>query len=257
MQIIAIANQKGGVAKTTTTHNLGVALASKGKRVLLIDLDSQASLTISTGLEPLEIEKNIVSVLKKDREPIRECIQRVTDNLHIVTSIIDLAPMEMEMLSRASREKILDRALQPVRGEYDFILIDCPPQLSILTINALSCADGVIIPVKTDYLAYRGLTQLQDSIQEIQDLINPRLAVLGVIATLYEMRVNDDTEILEALGKEYNLIGIIKKMAVAKKGVYDGKAVVEAAPTSEISLEYNSIADMIIANNFERKVDAK
>lgn len=257
MQIIAIANQKGGVAKTTTTHNLGVALSSKGKRVLLIDLDSQASLTISTGLEPLEIEKNIVSVLKKDSEPIRECIQRVTDNLHIVTSIIDLAPMEMEMLSRASREKILERALRSVQGEYDYILIDCPPQLSILTINALSCADGVIIPVKTDYLAYRGLTQLQDSIQEIQDLINPRLVVLGVIATLYEMRVNDDTEILETLKKEYNLIGIIKKMAVAKKGVYDGKAVVEAAPTSEIAIEYNSIADMIIANNFERKVDAE
>ena len=253
MKVIAIANQKGGVAKTTTTHNLGVALAAKGKRVLLIDLDSQASLTISVGLEPLEVKRTIVDVLRKDGVPIRECIERISDRLHIVTSIIDLAPMEMELLSRASREKILDRALRPIRGEYDFILVDCPPQLSILTINALSCADGVIIPVKTDYLAYRGLTQLQDSIQEIQELINPELKVLGVIATLYEKRVGDDNEILAALKKEYNLLGVIKRLAVAKKGIYDGLAVVEQTPSSEISIEYNKIADIIIVTErFER-----
>ena len=252
MKVIAIANQKGGVAKTTTTHNLGVALAAKGKRVLLIDLDSQASLTISVGLEPLEVKRTIVDVLRKDGVPVSECIEQISDQLHIVTSIIDLAPMEMELLSRASREKILDRALRPVRGEYDFILVDCPPQLSILTINALSCADDVIIPVKTDYLAYRGLTQLQDSIQEIQELINPELKVLGVIATLYEKRVADDNEILAALRKEYNLLGVIKRLAVAKKGIYDGLAVVEQTPGSEISIEYNKIADMIIAEKFER-----
>mgnify|MGYP002508648131 CR=1 FL=1 len=161
--------------------------------------------------------------------------------------------LEMELLSRASREKILDRALRPIRGEYDFILVDCPPQLSILTINALSCADGVIIPVKTDYLAYRGLTQLQDSIQEIQELINPELKVLGVIATLYEKRVGDDNEILAALKKEYNLLGVIKRLAVAKKGIYDGLAVVEQTPSSEISIEYNKIADIIIVTErFER-----
>lgn len=141
MKVIAIVNQKGGVAKTTTTHNLGVAMAAKGKRVLLIDLDSQASLTISVGMEPLEVERTIVDVLKKDGASISECIEQISERLHIVTSIIDLAPMEMELLSRASREKILDRALKPVRGDYDFILMDCPPQLSILTINALSCAD--------------------------------------------------------------------------------------------------------------------
>ena len=252
MKVIAIATQKGGVAKTTAKHNVGVALAAKGKRVLLIDLDSQASLTISVGLEPLEVKRTIVDVLRKDGVPVSECIEQISDQLHIVTSIIDLAPMEMELLSRASREKILDRALRPVRGEYDFILVDCPPQLSILTINALSCADGVIIPVKTDYLAYRGLTQLQDSIQEIQELINPELKVLGVIATLYEKRVADDNEILAALRKEYNLLGVIKRLAVAKKGIYDGLAVVEQTPGSEISIEYNKIADMIIAEKFER-----
>ncbi len=253
MKVIAIANQKGGVAKTTTTHNLGVALAAQGKRVLLIDLDSQASLTISVGLEPLEVEQTIVDVLRKDGLPLIECVQRLNDRLHIVTSIIDLAPMEMELLSRASREKILDRALRPVREQYDFILIDCPPQLSILTINALSCADGVVIPVKTDYLAYRGLTQLQDSIQEIQELINPGLKVLGVIATLYDTRVADDREILALLRKEYNLLGVIKRLAVAKKGIYDGLAAVEQAPNSDLAKEYVAIAEMIMSGKEKRE----
>lgn len=253
MKVIAIANQKGGVAKTTTTHNLGVALASTGKRVLLVDLDSQASLTISVGLEPLEVQHTIVDVLKKDGAPVSECIQQLRENLHIITSIIDLAPMEMEMLSRASREKILDRALKSVREDYDFILIDCPPQLSILTINALSCADGVLIPVKTDYLAYRGLTQLQDSIREIKELINPELKVVGVLATLHDTRVTDDREILGLLKEEYNLLGVVKRLAVAKKGIYDGLAVVEQAPNSDIAAEYKKIAEIIISEKTERE----
>lgn len=251
-EVIAIANQKGGVAKTTTTHNLGVALAEKGKKVLLIDLDSQASLTISLGIEPLEIKRTVVDILKKKSVSIKECIYKVYTNLDIVTSIIDLASMEVEMLSRASREKILDRAITPIKNEYDYILIDCPPQLSILTINALSCADGVIIPVKTDYLAYRGLTQLNDSISEIKDLINDNLKIYGIIATFYETRVKDDKEILEMLKKEYNLIGIIKKQVAAKKGIYDGMAAVQAVPESDISKEYVKIADMIIKGKYER-----
>lgn len=253
LKVIAIANQKGGVAKTTTTHNLGVALAAAGKTVLMIDLDSQASLTICVGLEPLEVQRTIVDVLKKDGAPVSECIQKLREGLHIVTSIIDLAPMEMELLSRASREKILDRALKPVREDYDFILIDCPPQLSILTINALSCADGVLIPVKTDYLAYRGLTQLQDSIQEIQELINPDLKVIGVLATLHDTRVTDDREILGLLKTEYNLLGVVKRLAVAKKGIYDGLAVVEQSPSSEIAAEYKAVAEMIISGKTERE----
>lgn len=244
--IIAFANQKGGVAKTTSTHNIAVSLSQKGKKVLMIDFDSQASLTISVGLEPYDFEKNIVSILQKNGISVLECVNKLQDNLHIITSSIELAQMEMEMLSRSSREKILDRAIAPIKANYDYILIDCPPQLSILTINALSCADYVIIPVKTDYLAYRGIEQLMETVYEIKDLINTKLKVLGVIATMYEKRVNDDTEILKELEKNYNVIGIIKKLAAAKKGIYDGLSVVEQNPTNEIAMEYNRISECIL-----------
>ena len=246
VKIIALTNQKGGVAKTTSTHNIGVSLSERGKKVLMIDLDSQASLTISVGLEPLDIESNIVSILTKNGKTVKQCIQVIHDNLHIVTSIIDLARLEVDMLSRTSREKILDRALEPIKENYDYILIDCPPQLSILTINALSCCDGVIIPVKTDYLAYRGLSQLQDTIEEIKEDINPKLQVLGVIATMYEKRISDDKAILNMLKKNYNVLGIVKKQAVAKKGLLDGLSVVEQNPSSEVAEEYIKISDIIM-----------
>ena len=246
VKIIALTNQKGGVAKTTSTHNIGVSLSEKGKKVLMIDLDSQASLTISAGLEPLDIENNIVSILTKNGKTVKQCIQVLHDNLHIVTSIIDLARLEVDMLSRTSREKILDRALEPIKENYDYILIDCPPQLSILTINALSCCDGVIIPVKTDYLAYRGLSQLQDTIEEIKEDINPKLQVLGVITTMYEKRISDDKAILNMLKKNYNVLGIVKKQAVAKKGLLDGLSVVEQNPSSEVAEEYIKISDIIM-----------
>ncbi len=244
--IIAFANQKGGVAKTTSTHNIGVGLAACKQKVLLVDLDSQASLTISVGLEPLEIENNIVTILDKSKCDIRECIQSLNDNLDIITSTIDLASREMEMLARASREKILDRALEPIKNDYDFILIDCPPQLSILTVNALSCADGVIIPTKTDYLSYRGIEQLMDTVDEIKELINPRLEVIGAIATLYNMRSNDDKDILNGLKDKYNVLGVVKMLVSAKKGIYDGLAVIEQDPSNEISNEYKKIVDVLL-----------
>lgn len=244
--IIAIANQKGGVAKTTSAHNIGVSLAQQKKKVLLVDLDSQASLTISVGFEPEEYENNIVSILEKDGLPAVDCVNQISPDLFIIPSIIDLASLEMEMLSRMNREKILARALDQIKDDYDYILIDCPPQLSILTVNALACADKVLIPIKTDYLAYRGLEKLQETINDTKEYLNSDLQVLGVIATLYEMRVNTDQEILKQLEKEYTVLGVVKKMAAAKKGIYDGLSVVENEPNSDISKEYQKITEKIL-----------
>lgn len=259
-KIIAVANQKGGVAKTTSTHNLAISLAMQGKKVLMIDLDSQASLTISAGLEPTDIADNcIVSVLTDEesrKRDIKECIHSIPvgdKSCFIIPSIIDLADQEWKMFSRVSRENILRRALNPIRDDYDFILIDCPPQLSILTINALSCANGVIIPVKTDYLSYRGITQLMDTIDTIKLLTNPDLQVYGVVATYYEKRTKNSNVILAELEREYNLIGIIPKTVVSSEGIFKGMAAAEIAPNQDISKRYMEIAEMIIADDYTKK----
>ena len=245
--VIAFANQKGGVAKTTSTYNVGTALARAGKKTLMIDLDGQASLTISAGLEPYDFDHTIVSVLQKDAEPLEQCIQHLQqDNLDLVTSRLELAQLEVVLIGRPVRETILRRAIETVSSRYDFILIDCPPQLSILTINALASADQVLIPVKTDYLAYRGLEQLLDTVAEIRELVNPQLSILGVIATMYEMRVKDDQEILRLLQDKYHVIAVVKKLAIVKKGVYDGKAVMEQAPNNDAAAEYQKVAECIM-----------
>lgn len=255
MIIIAIANQKGGVTKTTSTYNISAALAQMGKKVLMIDIDSQASLTISAGLEPLDLEYTVCDILKKEPRKTKDCIIKLdhVDNLYIIGSIIDLAVLEIELLSRAAREKILYRALEQVEKDFDYVIIDCPPQLSILTMNGLSAADEVIIPVKTDYLAYRGLTQLNDTISEIKKYVNDKIKVAGVLATLYEMNIKEDREILDELKSNYNVIGVIKKAAAAKKGIYDGIPVVLQYEKTDIAKEYFQIAQMIINRDYERE----
>lgn len=242
--IFSVANQKGGVAKTTSVFNIGVELASRGKKVLMIDFDAQASLTICAGLEPYEYEKNIVSVIR-DGMDIGECVVKLKDNLYIVTSDIALAAQEMALVVRTMRELVLQKALNSVKDIYDYILIDCPPQLSILTINALSASDRLIIPCKTDYLSYRGLEQLQDTVDVIKNEVNGKLKVLGIIATLYEQRVKDDRDVLEFLGEKGNIIAVVKKLAIAKKGIYSGMAVVEQDAKNEIALAYKKVCDMI------------
>ena len=242
--IISVANQKGGVAKTTSVFNIGVELASRGKKVLMIDFDAQASLTIGAGLEPYEHEKNIVSVIR-DGIDVSECVVQLKDNLYIVTSDIALAAQEMALVVRTMRELVLQKSLSNIKDMYDYILIDCPPQLSILTINALSASDRLIVPCKTDYLSYRGLEQLQDTVNVIKNEVNGKLKVLGIIATLYEQRVKDDRDVLEFLGEKGNIIAVVKKLAIAKKGIYSGMAVVEQDAKNEIALAYKKVCDLI------------
>lgn len=260
-KIISFANQKGGVAKTTSAHNIAIALSMKGKKTLMIDLDSQASLTVCAGKEPLEFETtNISSVLTDEKglkRNIKDCIFQVgegkyiTENAFILPSIIDLARVEQRMYARTSKELILKRAIEPIRDEFDFIIIDCPPQLSTLTLNALSCSDGVIVPVKTDYLSYRGLDHLKTTISEVQELTNPELKLYGMLATFYVKRSKNDTAILMQLNRENKVLAVLNRRVWTGKGVYDGLAVVELNPNLDISLEYFSVADMIISNNFK------
>lgn len=244
--VLTFANQKGGVAKTTSTFNVGAALAKRGNRVLMIDLDPQASLTIYAGLEPYEQEQTIVDVMKRQNMDARAAIVNIRENLDIITSRIELSAVENELLSRTARELILSRALAPVKALYDYIVIDCPPQLSTLTINALACTDKVIIPCKTDYLAYRGLKQLLETVETVRSYFKPDLEVSGLLATMFESRAKDDNEILELLREEYNVLGVIKRTTQAKKGMYDGLSAVEFAPKSELALEYEHIVDILV-----------
>ena len=244
--VLTFANQKGGVAKTTSTFNVGAALAKRGNKVLMIDLDPQASLTIYAGLEPYEQEQTIVDVMKRQNMDARAAIVNIRENLDIITSRIELSAVENELLSRTARELILSRALAPVKALYDYIVIDCPPQLSTLTINALACTDKVIIPCKTDYLAYRGLKQLLETVETVRSYFKPDLEVSGLLATMFESRAKDDNEILALLRDEYNVLGVVKRTTQAKKGMYDGLSAVEFAPKSELAQEYEHIVDVLI-----------
>lgn len=245
-KIISFANQKGGVAKTTSTFNVAACLAMHGHKVLMVDLDPQASLTIYAGLEPYDYDSTIVTILKNPKHNVTDSIVNLRDNLDIITSRIELASVENELLGRTARELTLSRALDKVKNKYDYIVIDCPPQLSTLTINALSCSDKVIIPCKTDYLAYRGLEQLQETIETIKAYFKPDLEILGILATLYESRAKDDNEILDLLKEQYNVLGVIKRTTQAKKGMYDGMSSVEFSPKSDLAKEYEKIVDKIV-----------
>ena len=192
MKIITFTNQKGGVAKTTSTYNIAAAKAMQGKKVLMADLDPQASLTISCGMEKDYMGMNICGLLD-GKDPL-ECAYTVDslnmDNLYIIPSDIDLAETEMRLISKPAREKKLKRSLEKLSPYFDYCFIDCPPQLSILTINALVAADEIIIPCKTDFLAYKGLKALLSTIREIKNDpdLNPSVSVMGIIATIYEKR---------------------------------------------------------------------
>jgi chromosome partitioning protein len=245
-KIIAFANQKGGTGKSTSTYNVGVSLAQRS-RVLLLDLDPQASLTICAGLEPYDYENNIVTLLQGTQTP-ETCIQPVKPNLSIITSSIALAGLEIALTARTMRELILKKALKQIQNDFDYILIDCPPQLSILTINALSAADGVIIPSKTDYLSYRGIEQLLETIAAIKDECNESLQILGVIATMYESKIADCRDILSALEENHTVLAITKKLSIVNKGLYDGKAVIEQSETNQIAMAYAKVADYIVKN---------
>ena len=196
---IAFANQKGGVAKTTTTLNLGVALAEQGKRVLAIDLDPQGNLTMSQGWNPDEIDRSMFDVLVH-RLPITEIIR--TNEIDVGVASIDLAGAELALSSMIGRERALEKALVPVQESYDYILIDTPPSLGLLTINAFVAAQGVIVPVQCEYLSLRGLVQLENTLTMIRENLNPDVAIQGILPTMFDKRLLHSREAVEILTGE-------------------------------------------------------
>src|SRR5437867_12710107 len=198
MRIIALMNQKGGVGKTTTTVNLGAALAEIGKRVCLIDLDPQSHLTINYGIEPSADIVSMYDVLVDDRSFL-EAIQKIDQNIALLPSSIDLAAAEVELVSVVGRETLLKEKLEAAQHDFDYILLDCPPSLGILTINALSVADEVLIPMQAHFLALQGVAKLLETVQLVNKRVNPDLKVAGIVLTMYDAQNKLSTEVVGEL----------------------------------------------------------
>ncbi|MGD6819011.1 ParA family protein [Metabacillus sp. 84] len=202
-KIIAVANQKGGVGKTTTSVNLGACLAYIGKKVLLVDTDPQGNATSGIGIEKADVEYCIYDILVEDTEAAAAIRPSAVENLHVIPATIQLAGAEIELVPTISREVRLKRALDKVKHNYDYILIDCPPSLGLLTINALTASDTVIIPVQCEYYALEGLSQLLNTVRLVQKHLNTNLMIEGVLLTMLDARTNLGIQVIEEVKKYF------------------------------------------------------
>jgi chromosome partitioning protein len=245
-KVIAFANQKGGVAKTTTTLNLGVAFKEKGFRVLVIDLDPQGNLTMSQGLNPDEIERSMFDVLVH-KLPIEEIIEE--REIDVAVSSIDLAGAELALSSMIGRERALEKALVSVREKYDYVLIDTPPSLGLLTINAFVAADGVIVPVQCEYLSLRGLVQLENTLTMIRENLNPRVEIEGILATMFDKRLLHSKEAIEILTENFGELVYntkIRKTVRYAEAPVKGQSVLSYDPTGEAAALYRDLAREVL-----------
>lgn len=243
--IISIINQKGGVAKTTSTFNLAHNLADQGFKVLQVDIDPQASLTIANGIEPNDLEKSIYDVLCEEAN-IKDVIHNINENLDICVSNLDLSAAEINLVNKMARETLLKKALKDVKCDYDYILIDCPPNLGLLTVNALCASDKVIIPVATDYLSLRGLNLLVDTVSKVKANLNEDLEIMGLIATMYDSRTRHSNEILDVLKSEHNVLGIISDSVKVKDSILASVSLQQFDKGHKTAKEYKEVSDNIL-----------
>src|SRR2546429_4735551 len=247
-QIVAFTNQKGGVAKTTTTLNLAVAFSEKGHRVLCVDLDPQANLTMSQGIDPDSLELSMYDVLV-NHISIREVIRK--REVDIACASIDLAGAEIAMSTQIGRERSLEKALAPIMEDYDFICIDTPPSLGLLTINALTAADKVIVPVQCEYLSMRGLIQLQNTLSMIRENLNPDVQIEGILPTLVDSRTIHAKEAIELLEENFGdrvFASRITKTVRFAEAPVKGMSVLKYDPDGKAAYAYRQLAREVLEN---------
>jgi chromosome partitioning protein len=248
--IVSVANQKGGVAKTTSVASLGAAFAEQGLRVLLVDLDAQACLTFSLGVDPDAVELSVNEVLL-GRASIADARVECEDGVDLVPSVIELAGAEAQLLPRPGREYVLRGALDDVREEYDVILLDCSPSLGVLTLNALTASHGLIIPMPCEMLSHRGVGQLLDTVADVQKILNKDLEVIGILPTLFDGRSNHAQEVLADVGERYDLPVLsppIPKTVRFAEAPAVGRSILATSRTSKGAKAYREVATALAAS---------
>ena len=248
-RIIAIANQKGGVGKTTTTVNLSAALVSIQQRVLMIDLDPQANATMGCGIDKYEVEKGIFDVLVEGMSVEEACQSSPDNGCDVLPANSDLTAAEVELMSMEQREQQLHQALQKVRERYDYILIDCPPSLNILTLNAFVAADSVLVPVQCEYYALEGLSALLDTIDGVREAVNPDIVIEGLLRTMYDGRnklgVEVSAQLLEHFGDQVFSTVVPRNVRLAEAPSH-GVSIMQYDKTSRGALAYFALAGEIV-----------
>lgn len=255
-KIIAIANQKGGVGKTTTAFNLGSCLATDGKKVLLVDADPQANATSGMGISQDEVKTSVYECLVDGVEAASAVMPTCIDGLDIICSKIDLVGAEVELMNRKERERALSRMLGPLRDAYDYILIDCSPSLGIITVNALTAADSVIIPVQAEYFALEGISQLLNTIRIIKSRLSPALEIEGFLLTMYDARLRLANQIFEELKGHFGdmvFSTVIPRNIKLSESPSHGLPVILYDPESRGSIAYGQLARELVARNRRKK----
>ncbi|WP_322762966.1 AAA family ATPase [Frankia sp. Cr2] len=251
--VVAMCNQKGGVGKTTSTINLGAALAEYGRRTLLVDFDPQGALSVGLGINPMVLERTVHDLLVGGEAEIGEVIVPTqVDGLDLLPSNIDLSAAEMLLVTEVGREHTLARALASIRSEYDVILIDCQPSLGLLTVNALTAADAVIVPLECEYFALRGVALLLDTIDKVRDRLNPRLELAGILATMYDARTLHAREVLARVVERFPdevFHTVISRTVRFPETTVAGEPITTYAPTSVGADGYRRLARELMARH--------
>ncbi|MGH3520082.1 MAG: ParA family protein [Haloechinothrix sp.] len=249
-RVLAMCNQKGGVGKTTSTINLGAALAEYGRKVLLVDFDPQGALSVGLGVQPHELEQTVYNAIMERSVGSKDVLRKTSiEGMDLLPSNIDLSAAEVQLVAEVGREHTLLRVLRPVMNEYDYVLVDCQPSLGLLTVNALTAADGVIIPLECEFFSLRGVALLMDTIEKVRERLNPELGITGILATMFDPRTLHSKEVMarvvEAFG-ETVFDTVINRTVRFPETTVAGEPITKWAPKSAGAVAYRQLAREVI-----------